>query len=74
MAKANSCILEDRKIGIVEALELRDIARQHHLDVPDFRCGQCGQMVRPHKDSSYGVAHFEHLSRNPHCKLSDPAR
>jgi len=74
MAKANSCILENSKIGIVEALELRDIARQRHLDVPDFRCSQCEQPVHPHKASSFGVAHFEHLNRNPHCKLSDPAR
>ena len=74
MAKATSCILKDKSIGITEALELRNLARQRHVEAPDFRCHQCGKPVCPHKESSYGIAHFEHLSRNPNCKLSDPAR
>ena len=74
MVKSNLCILDGRSIDIAEALELRDDAQQCHAGPLDLRCTQCGKPVRPHKESAYGAAHFEHLSRNPHCKLSDPAR
>ena len=36
------------------------------------RCVECQGPVRPHKASNNGMAaHFEQLSRNPNCSLSD---
>ncbi len=74
MTRANTCVLDSHRIGITEAIELRDAAHRHHEDVPDFRCRRCGKPVRPHKASSYGEAHFEHHERNAGYALSDPAR
>ena len=55
--------LDWRRIGIDEAL---DTAEKHG------RCPECHRRVRAHKRSVNGMAaHFEHLARNPACRLSD---
>jgi hypothetical protein len=74
MARATTCQLDDRRIDITEALALRTHGRKQPREALDFLCIQCGKPVRPHKESVYGAAHFEHLRCNPNCSLSDPAR
>lgn len=74
MPRATTCVLDRTEISIADALRLRDDARSTATSVPDFCCIFCSESVRPHKDGSYGAAHFEHLRRNPLCKLSDLER
>ena len=74
MARATTCHLDDRLINVAVAIDQRDLAREQGRESPYFRCRECGRPVRPHKESGYGAAHFEHLERNPNCPLSDPAR
>ena len=74
MPRATTCQLDDQRIDVTEALNLRDLARKLRNKPPDFRCLQCDGPVLPHKESRYGAAHFEHRKRNPSCPLSDPAR
>jgi hypothetical protein len=74
MPRAVECILDGRRIGVEHALELRDARRDRVNEPVDFRCIECDMKVRPHKKSLYGGAHFEHIRRNPKCKLSDPER
>lgn len=59
--------------GVEEALMLRGKSRRPRgFPRPhDFRCKECGEPVRPHKAGGHMKAHFEHLSRNPRCRLSD---
>ena len=70
MARAVKCTLDGREISVKEAIALRKGKRMNI----GFRCTECNKHVRPHKESLYGAAHFEHLRRNPQCRLSDPAR
>lgn len=75
MPRAEECILDGQRIGIELALEIRYSARRERVSDPvDFRCVECDMKVRPHRESLYGRAHFEHIRRNPKCTLSDPAR
>jgi len=74
MARATTCLLSGRELDVDEALSPRDQARQSGNSDPDFRCKGCGESVRPHTGSDYGVAHIEHESRNPDCHLSDASR
>ncbi|PZO18230.1 MAG: hypothetical protein DCF26_08360 [Burkholderiales bacterium] len=74
MPLAINCAFSDTEISVADALLLREDARLGRRASPDFRCIQCGEAVRPHRKGSFGAAHFEHLRRNPLCKLSDPAR
>ena len=74
MARSTICTFGDRKISVNDAIEMRDYARSRRIDSPDFRCTECGDSVRPHSAGGSACAHFEHLSRNPNCRLSDPAR
>jgi hypothetical protein len=71
MPRAQECL-----ITIDLANALRDLASAMRLDVPGgelgFRCKQCGEPVKPHKASAKQAAHFEHLQRNPACRLSHP--
>jgi hypothetical protein len=69
MARATTCRLDGQEIDIHEALRVRDQARRGSY--PDFRCVECDQLVRPHKENG-GPAHFEHRSKNRDCRLSDP--
>lgn len=73
MARATTCLLDGQQIDVDEALELRQKAKRRDLPL-NFRCIECGQMVRVHRASDYGAAHFEHLHRNPECQLSDISR
>ncbi len=74
MARATTCVLDGQEIDVDEALRLRDQARQSSDTYPGFRCVECGEPVRPHSAGGHAEAHFEHLSRNPNCRLSDPGR
>jgi hypothetical protein len=53
------------RVGILEA-----IARN---DRTGLVCMKCRKPVRPHREArnSKQAAHYEHLSRNPNCPLSD---
>ena len=74
MARSNVCILKNKPLGVEDALALREASRREHSEAPTFLCNECGKPVIPHKSSRYGAAHFEHISRNPQCILSDPVR
>jgi hypothetical protein len=74
MPRADTCLLNDKRIDVIDALRLRDDARTLRATRPDFRCINCNQPVRAHKDGGHGSAHFEHHRRNADCKLSDPWR
>jgi hypothetical protein len=74
MPRAVTCMLRNSEISVEEALRLRDNAARGRAARLDFRCVECAQPVRPHKDGKSGAAHIEHLQRNPACKLSDPPR
>lgn len=55
-----------RKVSVNEALD--GIGEE-------YRCFECRQRVRPHRQGRNGqAAHFEHLRRNANCRLSDPKR
>jgi len=69
MARAVTCTFGGRVISVEDAIALRNSKR-----INDFQCTECKKPVRPHQESSYGAAHFEHLRRNPKCRLSDPER
>ena len=69
MPKSQESLLGSKKIMVDEALRLRDDSNGQRID---FRCIECGEAVRPHKESSHGASHFEHLRGNPKCKLSEP--
>ena len=70
MARATTCLLDGREINVEEALGLR--GRRSRGRPYDFRCKECGEPVRPHNAGGRIKAHFEHLTRNPNCRLSDP--
>jgi hypothetical protein len=74
MARATTCELNGQVIEVGEALRLRDQARAHGQPLPHFRCEECGEPVKPHRESDHGAAHMEHRSRNPNCTRSDPTR
>ena len=74
MARSTICNIGTRMVSMDDAIEMRDNARIRGLDYPDFRCPECGESVGPHCAGGSACAHFEHLSRNPNCRLSDPAR
>jgi hypothetical protein len=75
-------IMIDALLSVDAALALRALAcALLHRDVSGgdigFTCPECKQRVRPTKEgiSKNGVrfeAHFEHLTRNLNCSLSDP--
>ena len=70
MPLAITCTLNGENITVGEALEMRGEDRR--VDI-DFRCGNCGERVRPHSAGGHMAAHFEHLDRNANCPLSHPA-
>ena len=74
MARATVCALGGQEVGIDEALQLREQGRRRGGSKPDFRCIECGESVRAHKEGGGAQTHFEHLHRNPDCPLSDPGR
>ncbi len=77
MARATICVLAGQEIGIEEALQLRKLSNQDRkrgVPKPDFRCVECDEPVRVHKEGGGAQAHFEHFHRNPNCRLSDPGR
>lgn len=74
MARANECYFNGQVILVDDALEIRDATTVGKRKLLGFECLECGQAVRPHKSGGNGAAHFEHLSRNPQCNLSDPFR
>lgn len=73
MSRATTCELNGQIIDVDEALNLREQALTSGLLPPDFRCGECGEPVKPHREGGHGGAHIEHRSRNPTCSRSDPA-
>jgi len=70
MDRAITCNFDEREISVEDAIALRTGNNKNI----SFWCTVCNKPVRPHKKSSYGAAHFEHLRRNPKCRLSDPER
>jgi len=66
--------MKDAVIDISLANALRAVVDAMELKVPEgylgLRCPECRQPVKPHKDGMQGP-HFEHLSRNKDCSLSD---
>lgn len=74
MAMATECFYEGKTISVREALLIRDKTPVRNRKYLGFGCIECKKPVRPHKEGGYAEAHFEHLSRNPDCRLSDPIR
>ena len=74
MPRATTCLLNGNVIGVKDALDYRENARLRGKPTPDFRCIECHEFVRPHREGGNAAAHFEHLRRNPDCSLSDPER
>lgn len=69
MPLATTCRLNGEVIDVHEALRRKSrVTRSGRVD---FRCVECDQAVRPHRDGGHGAAHFEHLRRNRKCSLSD---
>ena len=71
MPRATDCMLASRPVSIEVALQLRDAAKKQNQVLPDFRCIECGNRVRPHKKSEQQAAHFEHRERIMKCSRSD---
>jgi hypothetical protein len=74
MSRATTSMLNGQEIDVDQALKLRDQVRRSSGASCDFRCVECGEPIRPHKEGDHAGAHFEHLTRNPNCQLSDHAR
>jgi hypothetical protein len=74
MPRATTCLLNNSKIKIGEALHLRDQVKSKRKHRPHFMCIECREAVKPHRGSDYAAAHFEHFKRNIKCSLSDPFR
>ena len=74
MAKAMTCIMNQRELDVDQALALRDEARRSGQTTPHFECMECRKPVRPHRSGGHASAHFEHLERNSNCALSDRLR
>jgi hypothetical protein len=74
MARAISCLFEGKEITVEMAIEVRDGTPARQRKLLRFKCTECDLAVRPHRAGGNSAAHFEHLMRNPHCTLSDPAR
>jgi hypothetical protein len=74
MPRADGYNFEGQVISIEKALDIRDATTLENRILLGFECVECGKAVRPHKAGGNGSAHFEHLSRNPNCQLSDPLR
>ncbi len=69
MPKATTCKLNGRIIGVEEALQIRHKAGRSR-QYPPFRCRECNEFVRPHKEGTTGqAAHFEHRESSPGCSL-----
>lgn len=74
MPRAVTCMLVNNEISVEQALSLRDDPKRKRSALLNFRCIDCGEQVKPHKEGKASGAHFEHKKRNPNCPLSDPAR
>lgn len=78
MPKMTECKIGSVPVSVVDAINLRDGARQLSAAAPDFRCPECNGTVRPHRaataDPAKYPAHFEHLERDASCSLSHIAR
>jgi DNA-directed RNA polymerase subunit RPC12/RpoP len=70
MRAAVKCLLDNRTITIEDALLLRSSAATSKHSRHRFTCLECGEELRAHKAGDNSSAHFEHLSRNPHCSHS----
>ncbi|MFZ4395086.1 MAG: hypothetical protein ACOYOU_05595 [Kiritimatiellia bacterium] len=73
-ARAIECRFGGQSITVENALAIRDAMPTRKRSGLDFECLECGKAVRPHNAGGTASAHFEHLIRNPQCKLSDPSR
>ena len=71
--RATTCMLDGTIIDVQDAIDFRNNPNPKKVGF-DFRCVECAQPVRPHKDGKNVSAHFEHHKRNTNCRLSDPAR
>lgn len=66
--------MKEALIDISLANALRAVVDAMELRVPEgnlgFRCPECRQPVKPHKDGMQGP-HYEHLDRNKNCSRSE---
>lgn len=67
MTTATNAIYNGALITVGEALDIRQASGK---SVTKFLCTECSHPVRVHRDGGHASAHFEHLKRNPECKLS----
>lgn len=70
MAKSVACRLNGNEISVEAAVDLRDDTRRRRGPLPDFRCIDCGDPVRPFRAGGHSPAHIEHVNRNANCPLS----
>jgi len=74
MPRSEFSLLAGELVSITDALKAVRDRRVAGGGKLQFRCVDCGDPVKPHEASQAAAAHFEHLRRNPRCKLSDPER
>jgi HNH endonuclease len=65
MATSTTCFLNGIEISVERALEIKKSGV-----AANFRCLECGELVRAHSGGGHTRAHFEHLQRNFNCSLS----
>ncbi len=70
MPRSLSCLHDGQEITVEAALQLLEQHRNGPQAV--FYCVECQRQVRPVREGGHVEAHFEHLYRNPYCRLSDP--
>lgn len=71
MARATQCTLSGQVLDVGKAARLRDQTVADGLPYPAFRCAECDEPVKPHREGGHAGAHFEHRRRNATCTLSD---
>jgi len=66
MVKATDCVID-----VNLALRVRDLLPPAKSGDLGFRCVECGEPVKPHREASEQFpAHFEHITANRDCSLS----
>jgi hypothetical protein len=74
MAKAQTCIFDDKETSVFELLDRREKTTPSLWRRYRFLCVECGHRVRPHKAGGGAAAHIEHLKLNAACSLSTRPR
>lgn len=75
MPMSTTCLLEPAELTDEQVLAIRETGSKELRELlARLVCIECGKPVRAHRNGPSVAAHFEHLERNPNCKLSDPHR